>query len=255
MNKIVYIYTLIDPISQEIRYVGKTENIKKRQLCHISNTSGKNKKVNWIKSLKKQNLIPFFEVIDEVEEYEWEFWEKYWISQCKAWGYKLTNTTDGGDGGNTIGKLPSELRAATIQKIKDAMQGVNLGRKRSQEAIENIISGHWSRGESKDLVKNKLSQYAKLKKGSLNPFFNKKHSEDSLNKMKVAKQGIPNLKKRKQIQQIDLSTGKTIKVWDSIKSAAIFFNGSPSFISAVCLGKRRAAYKFSWKYTNQKHNS
>ena len=36
------------------------------------------------------------EIIDEVPEEEWEFWEQYWISQFKCWGFNLTNLTLGG---------------------------------------------------------------------------------------------------------------------------------------------------------------
>lgn len=46
------------------------------------------------------------EVLDIVENDEWQFWEQYWISQTKAWGFNLTNLTIGGDG--IIGHKHSE---------------------------------------------------------------------------------------------------------------------------------------------------
>lgn len=95
-----FIYSLSDPITNEIRYIGKTNNIKKRLCTHLtkSNLIKKTHKNNWIKNLLFNNTKPLIEVIDEVPIKEWGFWEKFWISQFKIWGFKLTNSTDGGDG-------------------------------------------------------------------------------------------------------------------------------------------------------------
>jgi DNA-binding CsgD family transcriptional regulator len=97
--KNVIIYTLSDPFTKNVRYIGKTNCIKKRLNSHIckSNLLKNTHKNNWIKNLLSVNSKPIIEIIDEVSINEWEFWEKYWIAQFKAWGFKLTNLTDGGD--------------------------------------------------------------------------------------------------------------------------------------------------------------
>ena len=41
------------------------------------------------------------ELIDEVLNNEWRFWESYWISQFKAWGFQLENKNSGGGGLDT----------------------------------------------------------------------------------------------------------------------------------------------------------
>lgn len=94
-----FIYTLSDPVTNEIRYVGKANDIKKRLNCHMtrSNLIKTSHKNSWIKSLIKKGLKPIIEPIDEVLVSDWEFWEIYWISQFKTWGYSLTNLTNGGD--------------------------------------------------------------------------------------------------------------------------------------------------------------
>jgi transposase len=94
-----FIYTLSDPITNEIRYVGKANNLKKRLSTHLtpSNLIKPSHKNNWIKSLLVKNLKPLIKIVDEVLISEWEFWEIYWISQFKTWGFKLTNLTNGGD--------------------------------------------------------------------------------------------------------------------------------------------------------------
>jgi hypothetical protein len=93
-----YIYTLEHPITNEIRYIGKT-NSPKRRLCHHWSVGYKsnNKIGNWLKSLKKLKLKPIMTIIDETTD-DWQQLEMYWISQFKTWGFKLTNHTNGGEG-------------------------------------------------------------------------------------------------------------------------------------------------------------
>jgi hypothetical protein len=98
----IYIYTLSSSESpSDIRYVGKTKNIKDRIRRHTGkyhlNTEVTYKN-NWVKSeLSKGNKI-LMQEIDVVDDLNWEFWEQYWIEQFKSWGFRLTNTTKGGDG-------------------------------------------------------------------------------------------------------------------------------------------------------------
>jgi len=93
------IYILIDPRDNKVRYVGKANNIKERLRSHL-NPARKHQihKKNWINSLKKEKLKPIIEIIDEVPKNNWQFWETYWISQFKNWGFDLINYTEGGDG-------------------------------------------------------------------------------------------------------------------------------------------------------------
>lgn len=93
-----YIYTLEDPVNNKIRYVGKTNNPERRLHYHWTAGYKKNNKTgNWLKSLKKKKLKPIMFIIDSIDT-EWEWLEKYWISQFKTWGFNLTNHTDGGEG-------------------------------------------------------------------------------------------------------------------------------------------------------------
>jgi hypothetical protein len=93
-----YIYTLSDPRTGEVRYVGKTVNPKQRRHNHsnVARDKGTYKR-NWINQLKQNKLRPVFEIVDEVQE-DWKFWERYWIQQFKVWGFSLTNATLGGEG-------------------------------------------------------------------------------------------------------------------------------------------------------------
>jgi hypothetical protein len=95
-----YIYTLTDPRDNKIKYIGKTKNdINKRLIRHINESNSNSKKDNWIKLLKKYDLIPTVELLDIGDSKNINSLEIYWISQFIAWGFDLKNTTNGGDGG------------------------------------------------------------------------------------------------------------------------------------------------------------
>jgi len=134
---LVFIYTLAEPDSSVVRYIGQTKNPKNRFYRHIydaKNDGRKNKRCSWIKSLLNKNQRPIMEIIDEVDIKEWIFWEQYWICQFKAWGFNLVNETIGGEGSYNHkhtaltkermslvkkGKLPKnyeQFRKSTIKK-------------------------------------------------------------------------------------------------------------------------------------------
>ena len=95
------IYTLTDPNSNLVRYVGRTtEKLYNRLSKHINEREkAKNHRCHWINKLYKMGLKPIIELIDECDTHnECIFLEKYWISQFKNWGFNLVNETDGGEG-------------------------------------------------------------------------------------------------------------------------------------------------------------
>lgn len=129
MNFFVYlyvkefiIYTLQDPISLDIRYIGLTsQKLNVRLSAHWTTFNNKKShKVHWIKKLKKLNQKPIIKELDTAYSLkEAADLEKYWISQFKTWGFKLTNTTDGGEG--ALGykhDLETILRMKQIQALK-----------------------------------------------------------------------------------------------------------------------------------------
>lgn len=96
-----YIYTLADPIDGEIKYVGKSKDLKNRLSRHMSTYSLKDawtSKNKWLSWLKNQGLTPIIEILDEGDINNIDDLEIYWIEQIKNWGYKLKNDTKGGKG-------------------------------------------------------------------------------------------------------------------------------------------------------------
>jgi len=112
-----FIYTLSHPITEEVRYIGKTNNIQKRLRSHLSNHQllDKTKKNNWIISLLRDNLIPKIEVLDETTDNNINELEIFYISLFKSWGFRLLNMTDGGDGNCNI----KGIKKSQESKIKN----------------------------------------------------------------------------------------------------------------------------------------
>ena len=94
----IHIYGLVDPRTKEIRYIGKSMRVKARFRDHLKDPA-KTHKANWIKSLKKLNLIPTLVILEEIADNEdWISREIFWIKTAREKGWNLVNSTDGGDG-------------------------------------------------------------------------------------------------------------------------------------------------------------
>lgn len=132
--KQVYIYTLAHPTTKEIRYVGKTTNIKRRLKAHLSRIGEyKSKKNSWIKSLLNQNLNPEIEILDVVFESEWQYWEEFYIGLFKSWSFRLVNGTKGGDGNTRWQEFHTQATKDKISKahkgkIKSEKHRLNIGK-------------------------------------------------------------------------------------------------------------------------------
>jgi len=95
----IFIYALIDPISNEIRYIGKSMNPLKRltqHLCQVKNNTKTHKRA-WLKSLLDKGLKPNIKILEVTSKNNWEFVEK---SLIKFYNNKITllNLTPGGEG-------------------------------------------------------------------------------------------------------------------------------------------------------------
>jgi hypothetical protein len=120
---VTYIYYLKDPITDEIRYVGKTNNLKRRLNYHIKRSSKYNfHSAAWINSLIEKGEFPIMVELEKVYDDSWKDREKYWINYYRE-KYDLTNVLDGGqDGPNkeTILKMKESIRRhydSTLKKI------------------------------------------------------------------------------------------------------------------------------------------
>lgn len=92
------IYQLSDPVSGEVRYVGKTvKRIQDRLCAHIcySRYGMKNHLHNWLRSLPERPKVTALVVVEDSMAFETE---RAFIALFRKHGYRLVNATDGGEG-------------------------------------------------------------------------------------------------------------------------------------------------------------
>lgn len=131
------IYVLIDPRTNEVRYVGKANNVSQRYRAHLNRArKHQTHKRNWLEQLKREGFKPIMEVIDVVPIDSWQYWEIYWISQMKQWGFKLVNYTNGGDG----------CTFANQTSFKKGHKSW-LGKNHSEETRKKIGENNWQKGK------------------------------------------------------------------------------------------------------------
>jgi hypothetical protein len=181
-----YIYGLIDPRDDEIRYVGKANDPDKRYIDHFKPYSLKKKtyKNNWLKCLRDLELKPILIILEQVSIEDWIIKEREWISYFGR--DNLTNGTDGGDGMNDstgeIGKKISESRKGIVfsdEHLKN-MSISHMGYKRSEESKKKTGDAHRGVPRTEE-TKRKLSE---INKGRF-------VSEETRKRQSEARKGIP----------------------------------------------------------------
>lgn len=129
-----YIYTLENPETGEIKYVGKTTNIKRRYYQHTNKKVCKklsNKHLgNWLFSILNKDLKPILNILEECEN-NWADSEIYWIEQFKVWGFNLVNFTKGGEGFGHKHSEKSKKKMSLVQK--------GLKKKFTEEGLKSHI--------------------------------------------------------------------------------------------------------------------
>lgn len=145
--KTTFIYALNCPTTGGIRYVGKSNNPNKRFKQHFLSRECCHR-TNWLKALAVQGLKPVLEILDEVPVEYWQQWEVAYIEFFREQGCDLVNGNAGGEGGHN----PTE---ETRAKQRAHMRGEN--------------NHQFGKG------------------GAKNPMFGKKHTAETLIKLRGRK--------------------------------------------------------------------
>lgn len=198
--KTTFIYALIDPNTQQIRYIGKSNNPQKRLEQHFKEKVHTYKTM-WLKSLEGKGQTPEILILEEVLVSQWQEREIHWIAFYREQGLDLANGTDGGDG--VSGLIVSE---ATRRKISEGL----TGKPRSEEArkkISKTLQGHTHSEETRLKISQKqvgkegivLSKESRQKISST--LQGHTVSPETRQKISEAKKGKPALNKGKALSE------------------------------------------------------
>jgi len=156
MNIKSYIYALVDPRDKEVRYVGKTTDLRRRTWSHLHSVKDtKTNKKAWIRGLQNVNLNPLVMLLAVVPKSLDGIYEIIWIRLLKR-KFKLTNITKGGDGGDTLSGThrPKEWQ--------DKIALSNTGKKRTEEQRSHI--GDANRGRTQTTEEKQIRRKSMLGK-------------------------------------------------------------------------------------------
>jgi hypothetical protein len=136
--KQTFIYALVDPRAPEqIRYVGKANDTTARMKAHVylAKCKATNPRLCWIQALLNAGIIPEVQVLEAVITEKWQSREQFWIAYFRASGHRLTNTTDGGDGGASCRGLK---RAPFSPEHRAKISAWHKGKKHSLETRQKM---------------------------------------------------------------------------------------------------------------------
>lgn len=232
----VFIYTLCHPITGEIRYVGKTKNPQMRFHNHCNKLHNeKTHKRNWINKLRKKELKPVMDIIDEVPEDEWKQWEIYWIEQFRAWGFRLLNHGAGGEG-SVLGNSTS---------FKKGNKSWNEGKGNYQSCLVCKDVFKCSKSSNRKFCSRKCT--SEFKRSIQDKTYYKK-GHTPWNK------GM-NIKLKKSIPVLQYSKDdKFIKEYAGCKEVSEKYNCIPENIRRCCVGASKTARGFKWRYKTNTEN-
>lgn len=154
MERIGYIYALLDPRDRQIRYIGKTiHKAESRYKEHIASATRPAQNEThcrrWIRRLIKDGYRPILVVLRRCPVGRLSELERSLIAAARSWGARLTNITAGGEG------LDSETASRLLkQRWKDPEQRAAfiascIGRRHSKESLRRISEGVRKRFDEK----------------------------------------------------------------------------------------------------------
>jgi hypothetical protein len=273
-----YIYTLSDPSTMEIRYVGQTNEPKRRFNDHISSSINENSdsydtyKARWIRKLINDNLLPIMNIVDSCSSFdESNKLERIYVENLTNDGYRLTNShvVDVTEFSiETRKKMSSAKKGKTLEEIVGLEKSLELREYYSErmklnnpnksndilvkEKISNTLKeyfstpeNHWAYGKKMTDDHNEKLRQAKL--NNPNNVGNRKPRTEE-QKEKIRNSILGRKIERHKILQYDLD-GNLIKEWKSLRE--IENNNSTlkrNQISKCCKGEKDFYAGFIWKF-------
>lgn len=258
----VSIYILLE--NNKPVYIGKTNEPARRLKEH---------RVNFSKDVT-------LEVIDEVTDYEWIFWEKWWINVFDCWGIPVFNKNKGGGGPNSqtesakklIGGKQKGVKKPTVSdKLKGQKITWDLGTSTAVLQFDkqgNFIAEYKSMGDAYSKTGIPTSSICQVCKGDRrsahgyiwlykeqwdgNPPTLRQHKSKGREGVTKGKNWNRNNNPKrndlyKPVLQFD-KNNNLINQFSSITHAYKALNLKHAGISNCCRGIQKTAYGFIWKY-------
>ena len=229
MNK-TFIYGLIDPRDNIIKYIGKSINIKTRLYYHIYNAKNskkrKSRKEIWINKLLKLSYTPTLIILHECNVENFSYWEEFYIKKYKS--KFLTNYDDKG-----IGKISNPINLGKLSKpiLKFNLNGKFIKEYKSLREAEKLTS----------INHGNISKVCRKKSKHAAGFIFRYKSDSS----KIEKVFKPNGLK-KSVLKLDLNNN-IIEEYESISLAAKKNKIDTSQISRICNNKIKSK-KINFKF-------
>jgi hypothetical protein len=273
-----YIYTLSDPSTMEIRYVGQTNEPKRRFNDHISSSINESSdsydtyKARWIRKILNNNLLPIMTIIDSCRSFEQSNkLERIYVENLTKDGYRLTNShvTDVTEFSvETRKKISSAKKGKTLEEIVGLEKSLELKEYYSErmklnnpnrsndtlvkEKISNTLKehfstpeNHWAYGKKMTDGHNEKLRQAKL--NNPNNVGNRKPRTDE-QKEKIRKSILGRKIERHKILQYDLGNN-LIKEWKSLREIENHDSTlKRNQISKCCKGEKDFYAGFIWKF-------
>lgn len=273
-----YIYKLIDPSNNEIRYIGQTDDIKRRYNDHISSSMNENSdsydtyKARWVRKLKLSGLLPIIEIVEECDSLEQSnIRERYYVSKLTNEGCRLTNSsiTDVTEfSSHTREKMSNARKGKTLEQIVGLEKSIELKKYYSErtklnnpnknndplvrEKISNALKeyfsdkeNHWAYGLKMDDEHNEKLRLAKLNNPK-NVGNRKPRTEEQKEKIRNNIKGIKI--KRSVILQYDLDMN-LVNEWKSLREIERSNSSlSRNQIAKCCKGDKNTYAGFIWNY-------
>lgn len=246
--EMIKIYILKCNKTGDIRYVGYTKKtLQERLLSHLANVREAfdykrrkiNKRLSWLKSVECDVSIIEIDKAP-IEDLHWI--ESMYISLFKSWGFKLTNMTTGGEGGNTWKSLNHKQQQMASDKISKA----NKGKKkppRTYEHRSNLSKNHKSHNK-KWIDDNNIKKENTIAKNKEILKLKRKEEASKVHlKVRIGKN-------TKKVRGTHLILGHSI-IFNSTGVVKLYLKVSKAAnIVSACKGKIPTAYGYKWEYVD-----
>lgn len=230
MKNNIVIYELVDPVTNETRYVGKTyiSSLSRRYNQHLKIRGQNPHKDNWINKLLSEGNKPTLNILEYCNNENWQEREIYWIGQFE----NLVNFTKGGSGvipPSGVKHFNSKINRKIVKRIvylyrntSVTIEGLSRLLNIGVSTVAHIVQGEsWKEitgGEKIKPLVNKRKGKHNINVGS-NHAISKLNENDIIEIKKLVNEGVP-LKEIADKYTVSSATIHYIKIgktWKHVK--------------------------------------